>query len=275
MNELRFQRPMASDTLRRLLFSLALLALAGPLLAQPAAQLGQVDFPVSCNEAATAHFDRGIAQLHSFGYSQARRSFEMASLADPGCAMAQWGVAMTHLHPLWTPPDRSALESGFAAASRAAAVGAPTAREMAYITAIGEYYADHETLDHDARIARYSARMEALGDDHPNDAEAHIFYALSLIAVAPADDTTFASQRKAAEILEPLVADHPDHPPGAPGRGPPRSSRHHTLHHPRLRLAGPGGVGDGCCPPLRGDRAGLRSRASHALSHLHSARDVG
>jgi hypothetical protein len=79
-------------------------------------------------------------------------------------------------------------------------------------TAIGEYYADHETLDHDARIARYSARMEALGDDHPNDAEAHIFYALSLIAVAPADDTTFASQRKAAEILEPLVADHPDHP---------------------------------------------------------------
>ncbi len=212
MNELRFQRPMASDTLRRLLFSLALLALAGPLLAQPAAQLGQVDFPVSCNEAATAHFDRGIAQLHSFGYSQARRSFEMASLADPGCAMAQWGVAMTHLHPLWTPPDRSALESGFAAASRAAAVGAPTAREMAYITAIGEYYADHETLDHDARIARYSARMEALGDDHPNDAEAHIFYALSLIAVAPADDTTFASQRKAAEILEPLVADHPDHP---------------------------------------------------------------
>ncbi len=212
MNFSRHQRATVPAMLRRLLFSLAPFALAGPLLGQPAAQLGQVDFPVGCNEAATAHFDRGIAQLHSFGYSQARRSFEMASLADPGCAMAQWGVAMTHLHTLWTPPDRSALESGSAAANRAVEVGAPTAREMAYISAIGEYYADHETLDHDARIARYSARMETLRDDHPDDAEAHIFYALSLIAVAPADDTTFASQRKAAEILEPLVADHPDHP---------------------------------------------------------------
>ena len=212
MNFSRHQRATVPAMLRRLLFSLAPFALAGPLLGQPAAQLGQVDFPVGCNEAATAHFDRGIAQLHSFGYSQARRNFEMASLADPGCAMAQWGVAMTHLHTLWTPPDRSALESGSAAANRAVEVGAPTAREMAYISAIGEYYADHETLDHDARIARYSARMETLRDDHPDDAEAHIFYALSLIAVAPADDTTFASQRKAAEILEPLVADHPDHP---------------------------------------------------------------
>ncbi len=212
MNSSRYQRATVPAMLRRLLFSLAPFALAGPLLGQPAAQLGQVDFPVGCNEAATAHFDRGIAQLHSFGYSQARRSFEMASLADPGCAMAQWGVAMTHLHTLWTPPDRSALESGSAAANRAVEVGAPTAREMAYISAIGEYYADHETLDHDARIARYSARMETLRDDNPDDAEAHIFYALSLIAVAPADDTTFASQRKAAEILKPLVADHPDHP---------------------------------------------------------------
>ena len=211
MNESRLQRAPAPAMLR-LLISLVPFALAGPLLAQPAAQLGQVDFPVSCNEAATAHFDRGIAQLHSFGYSQARRSFEMASLADPGCAMAQWGVAMTHLHRLWTPPARSALESGSAAADRAAEVGAPTAREMAYVFAIGEYYADNERLDHHERIARYSARMEALRDDYPDDAEAHILYALSLIAVASADDTTFASQRKAAQILEPLVADHPDHP---------------------------------------------------------------
>ncbi len=212
MNEPRLQRATTAGLLSRLLFSLAPFAMAGPILGQPVAQLGHVDFPVSCNEAATAHFDRGIAQLHSFGYGQARRSFETASLADPGCAMAQWGIAMTYLHPLWTPPGRSALASGSAAARRAAEIGAPTTREMAYVSAIGEYYADYETLDHDARIARYSARMEALRDGHPDDAEAHIFYALSLIAVAPADDTTFASQREAAGILEALLADHPDHP---------------------------------------------------------------
>lgn len=196
----------------RLLACLVPLWLAGALLGQEADQLGEVVFPVSCNEAAATHFNRGVAQLHSFGYSRARSSFEMAALADPDCAMAQWGVAMTYLHPLWTPPSRSALESGSAAASRAAEIGASTAREMAYISAIGAYYADYRKLDHDTRIARYSARMEALRDDHPDDAEAHIFFALSLIAVAPADDTTFAFQRRAAEILEPMVADHPEHP---------------------------------------------------------------
>ncbi|MEJ2320125.1 MAG: hypothetical protein P8Y21_12395, partial [Gemmatimonadales bacterium] len=71
MNEPRLQRATTAAMLSRMLVSLAPFAMAGPMLGQPVAQLGHVDFPVSCNEAATAHFDRGIAQLHSFGYGQA------------------------------------------------------------------------------------------------------------------------------------------------------------------------------------------------------------
>jgi hypothetical protein len=48
--------------------------------------------------------------------------------------------------------------------------------------------------------------------DFPNDREVAIYYALSLLATAPRTDTTFALQRKAIGILEPLFARHPDHP---------------------------------------------------------------
>lgn len=175
-------------------------------------RLGEIEFPISCQDGAPPHFERGVALLHSFGYGAARRSFELAALADAGCAMAHWGIAMTYLHPLWAPPDRAALEAGSAAASRAAEIGAPTPRENDYIGAIGAYYADHDAVGHDGRMVRYSERMAGLRERYPDDTEAHILYALSLIAVAPAADTTFLHQRQAAAILEPLADAHPNHP---------------------------------------------------------------
>ncbi len=174
--------------------------------------LGDVVFAVSCSAQARAHFDRGIALLYSFGYTPARRAFERAALSDPGCAMASWGIAMTHLHQLWLPPTVQDLEGGGAAAERAGELGAPTARERDYIGAISAFYADYESVDHDTRMGRYSEAMEGVRDRNPGDPEARIFYALSLIAIAPADDTTFALQREAAALLEPLVSEMPNHP---------------------------------------------------------------
>ena len=197
--------------------SLGVLGLAAGLVlpsgsAGQTTRLGEVDFPVSCSEEATGHFDTGIALLHSFGYGRARRSFEMAGALDPECAIAHWGIAMTHLHPLWNPPPANELAAGSAAAIRAAEIGGATERETAYIAAIGAYYADHETVGHDERMIRYSEKMGELAERFAEDPEARIFYALSLIAIAPADDMTYAWQKKAAAILEPLQADHPDHP---------------------------------------------------------------
>ena len=74
-------------------------------------QLGTVRFATSCAAAAVPHFDRGMALLHSFGYEEARRSFEEAAAADPKCAMPHWGVAMTYYHPIWAPPTAAELSS--------------------------------------------------------------------------------------------------------------------------------------------------------------------
>jgi hypothetical protein len=54
--------------------------------------------------------------------------------------------------------------------------------------------------------------MEALAAKQPADTEAKIFYAIAITAAAPPTDKTYANQRKAGAILEPIWAKQPNHP---------------------------------------------------------------
>jgi tetratricopeptide (TPR) repeat protein len=54
--------------------------------------------------------------------------------------------------------------------------------------------------------------MQRLSARHPEDHEAAIFYALSLIATAPPADQTYANQKQAAAILNRILPEQPDHP---------------------------------------------------------------
>src|SRR5438552_7213445 len=54
--------------------------------------------------------------------------------------------------------------------------------------------------------------MEQMYAKYPDDREASAFYALSLLASEPDNDTTFANRKKAAEVLEKLFAVEPAHP---------------------------------------------------------------
>src|SRR5471032_2013932 len=67
--------------------------------------LGNVNFATSCDPNGAADFNRAIALLHSFWYAEAAKRFAEIAHADPGCAMAHWGVAMTFYHLLWAPPS--------------------------------------------------------------------------------------------------------------------------------------------------------------------------
>src|SRR4029453_2920914 len=80
--------------------------------AQHVEQLGSVQFANSCRAEAQGDFLRGLALLHSFGYEEARRSFRAAAAADPRCAIAQWGIAMTYYHPIWAPPPAPTRQPG-------------------------------------------------------------------------------------------------------------------------------------------------------------------
>jgi tetratricopeptide (TPR) repeat protein len=177
------------------------------------AQLGTVSFPVSCNPAVQKPFERGVALLHSFWYEEAEKEFIQISADDPHCAMAHWGIAMSVWHQLWDHPEPKVITRGLDEVHEAKTTDAPvTPREKAYIAAVAAFYSNSKKLNHEARAKAYSDAMKTVYETYPDDHEAAVFYALSLLASEPHDDATFANRKQAAAILEKLFAIEPDHP---------------------------------------------------------------
>ena len=194
----------------------AALALSSSQPALPQAdvdqQLGSVHFKTSCNEVAQRRFDRGMRYQHSYWYLNAKEIFEEALKADPTCAMAQWGVAMTLLDNPHNPIPRANLAPGLAAIQKAKEIGAKTERERDYIDALALMYVDHDKLTHRQRVTAFRDAQEKIAAKYPDDDEAQIAYAITLNTSADLNDKTYAQQLKGAAILEPISKRLPQHP---------------------------------------------------------------
>src|SRR5213593_104708 len=176
-------------------------------------QLGRVVFATSCRPDAQAQFERAMALLHSFWWEEGARAFRAVTAADSTCAMGYWGLALTYWgNPFVGGPVGDNLREGAATAARALALGAPTAREQGFLAAGGALYRDYETTSNPRRLQAYSDTLARVYRDFPADPEVAIYYALSLVATASPTDTTFARQRRAAAILNPLFRRFPEHP---------------------------------------------------------------
>jgi tetratricopeptide (TPR) repeat protein len=180
--------------------------------------LGNAHIPTSCNDAAQKEFDRGLAMLHSFWYEKAEGSFGQVLVADPGCAIAHWGVAMTLYHQLWEPHvPGDGLVRGAAEIRKAKELEAKTDLEKDLISALDVFYRDANRIDHRTRVVAYEREMAHVHQAHPNDREVTAFYALAMIATAqntlPAD-LTYAKEKAAGKLLKEIIAEEPNHPGG-------------------------------------------------------------
>ncbi|WP_416831263.1 MAG: hypothetical protein ACMUJI_14195 [Erythrobacter sp.] len=206
----------------RLLLASAALALCAVPLTSAAAQTADAAgggvgtefmvFEVETSEAAKEHFRRGLALLHNFEYGRAAAAFRESQEADPGFAMAYWGEAMTHNHPLWEEQDRDAARDILArlaptTVERAAKARGP--REKAWMDALETLYAEDGTKEE--RDHAYLAKMRAMLAMWPDDIDVRAFTGLAVLGTSHGG-RDIALYMEAAGILEPGFMTHEQHP---------------------------------------------------------------
>jgi len=157
-------------------------------------------------------FNHAVALLHSFWHSEAQRVFEKVAAADPNCAMAYWGVAMSHFHLGLSWPASADIELGRQALNKAEPATEKGAREVAYIAALRDLYTDFKTDDSWKYFKTYADKLSNIAATYPMDREAKVFEGLALILAQQPGDVNLTEMKQAVKVLQPLLQQYPDHP---------------------------------------------------------------
>ena len=175
-----------------------------------AMQLGNVMFPISCSTKAQDSVEHGLAMFHSFLFDDSESRFKAAVEMDRSCAMAYWAEAMALYRPLAYSPSADDMKRAWELIQKATQLNATTQRERDYLKA-AEILFRPDARNYAARNHEYSAQLEKICSTYPDDTEATVFYALSLLTLADSNHP-IEDDKKAIAILNPVFASHPDHP---------------------------------------------------------------
>jgi peroxiredoxin/tetratricopeptide (TPR) repeat protein len=198
---------------------------------------GKVDFPVTAAGPEVQGFvNQGVAQLHSFAYLEAERSFRQAALLDPGCAMAYWGMAMANVN------NARRAEGFLKEARKRAATAAISPRERLYLDALAASY--KPGADAKARRQGFLLGLEAIVQGFPADLEARAW--LAMVTWQGAGSDGIGSRQAVDALIESVLHVEPLHP-GA--------------HHYRIHLW------DGVTPERAETAAALFARAAPGIAH--------
>jgi hypothetical protein len=171
-----------------------------------------VHFEISCSTRSQRQFDQATFYLHSLRFLDSERLYAAIAVAEPDCAMAYWGLAMSRLRR--SVPHIPSMDDT-SAARQSLRVGltarTATARERAYVAALNLLFGPGGPANWHDRTIEYEHAMEVLASE-TQDHEARIFYALALNLASLPEDKTYWRQTRAAEILLVALADEPDHP---------------------------------------------------------------
>jgi len=183
-------------------------AASGPTLVPG---LGRIAFPNSGPAEAQPAFLRGVLLLHSFEYEDAAEAFREAQEVAPDFALAYWGEALTHSHPIWheeNPEQARAVLARLApdAAGRAAKAG--DERERALLASLEVLFSGGARSE---RAQAYCEAIGALSARHPDDLELAAFHALAILGTATQGRDLPIYMRAAARAEE-ILERAPDHP---------------------------------------------------------------
>ncbi|CAK7242382.1 MAG: hypothetical protein STHCBS139747_003871 [Sporothrix thermara] len=196
--------------------------------------LGDYAWPVStASPDAQLWFNRGIRWAFAFNHEEAVRCFRRATVLDPKCAMAYWGIAYArgpNYNKAWVRFDGADLQRAFAEGIAALAQADAlrehsTPRENALVDALRPRFPDNPaaTASYEPETLgqldeRYSGAMRKVHAAYPEDLEVAGLFTEALMCVSPRRlwdlDTgePLYHTVEARAVLEPALARQPDHP---------------------------------------------------------------
>jgi tetratricopeptide (TPR) repeat protein len=156
--------------------------------------LGGYARPVTTSSAhAQTWFTRGLLWAYAFNHEEAVTCFEQAIGADPGCALAHWGLAYAlgpNYNKPWEAFDPADLASSLPRAHAAAAAAgrapgaAPVERALAQAIA-ARYPATELAGDGSGWNAGYAGAMREVYRAHPDDLDVATLFADALMNLTP------------------------------------------------------------------------------------------
>jgi len=193
---------------------------------------GKVDFKITTDKPeAQAFFNQGVAQLHSFYYLEAERSFRQAARIDPASPMTYWGMAMANV-------NNAKRARGFLKEAEAKAKTAKVSpREKLYLDAMAALYKDNGT-----HAPQYLSGMEAIVQEFPDDLDARVWLAMLIWQ----NGNVGASRQAVDGLLEYVEKIEPMHP---------------GVHHYRIHLW------DGNKPIRAEKSAGTYAKTALGIAH--------
>ena len=157
--------------------------------------LGSFSRPIgTASSEAQAWFDRGLVWLYGFNHEEAIVCFERALAVDPGCVMADWGIAHAagpNYNKVWeffSPDERvSALSRAHQALVHAKEnCATATPMERAMVDALAQRFPTDPTIeDYGPWNDAFAAAMRKVYAEFPDDLEVVAMFAEALMNRTP------------------------------------------------------------------------------------------
>ena len=151
--------------------------------------LGSLTHRIATKSArAQSYFDQGLRLYYGFNSEEAVRAFREAARLDPESPMPHWGVAVALGPNVNVTMDTAAERQAYAAmveATRLAAHG--SARERAWVASLADRYSPSPGAERGKRDTLYAEAMRVLARQYPDDQDAGVLLAESLMLLHPWD----------------------------------------------------------------------------------------
>jgi hypothetical protein len=159
-----------------------------------------------------------MAMIYGFNHDEAQRLFARAAELDPASPMPHWGMALSLGSHINNDPEATRERKAWEAIERARGLAGKAPRhEQRFVEALGARYSGDAGADRKKLAREYAAAMGALHREYPDDPDAAVLYAESLMNLNPwkywgADGKPADGTLEFVGVLEGVLRRWPEHP---------------------------------------------------------------